>query len=156
MLGHTWEDPEINQIWAVNQANQNDWPRETWKKYPIKVNSNCHEGVTQRLSLSLSPPVCLSTRTELVLFLLVNTLLASLLMVFVAILFRKVRGPGPLSLTTGALPPRPSPVSGWERKPRSKPLRAETTGDQTHTSTENQPTASPFWLPTHSSTAVLA
>ena len=37
MCVHTREDPEISQIWAVNQANQNDWPRETWKKCPIKV-----------------------------------------------------------------------------------------------------------------------
>ena len=34
---HTWEDPEIYQIWTVSQANQNDWPKETWNKYPIKV-----------------------------------------------------------------------------------------------------------------------
>ena len=25
------------QIWTVNQANKNDWPKETWKKCPIKV-----------------------------------------------------------------------------------------------------------------------
>ena len=31
------EDPEISQIKAVNPANQNDWPRETQKKCPIKV-----------------------------------------------------------------------------------------------------------------------
>ena len=37
MHAHTWEDPEIYQIWTVNQANQNDWPKKTWKKYPIKV-----------------------------------------------------------------------------------------------------------------------
>ena len=36
-LGHTWEDPEIYQIWAVNQTNQNDWPKEIQKKCPIKV-----------------------------------------------------------------------------------------------------------------------
>ena len=34
---HIWEDPEINQIGTVNQANQNDWPKDIWKKQPIKV-----------------------------------------------------------------------------------------------------------------------
>ena len=34
---HTWEDPEIYQIQTVSQANQNDWSKETWNKYPIKV-----------------------------------------------------------------------------------------------------------------------
>ena len=43
---------------------------------PHKCDSNYHEGAT----LSLSPPVCLSTRTVLF-FLLINTLLASLLSV---------------------------------------------------------------------------
>ena len=33
----TWEEPEIYEIWTVNQENQKDWPKETWKKYPIKV-----------------------------------------------------------------------------------------------------------------------
>ena len=36
-LGHAREDPEIYQIWAVNQTNQNDWPKESRKKCPIKV-----------------------------------------------------------------------------------------------------------------------
>ena len=43
---------------------------------------------------------CLCTHTVLF-FLFVNTLLASLLSVFVEILFCKAKGPGPLSLTTG-------------------------------------------------------
>ena len=25
MYLHTWKDPEMYQIWALNQANQNDW-----------------------------------------------------------------------------------------------------------------------------------
>ena len=33
------EDPEIHQIWTVNQANQNDWPKETQKKCLIQVIS---------------------------------------------------------------------------------------------------------------------
>ena len=37
MRVHKWEDPEIHQIWTVNQANQNNWPNETQKKCPIKV-----------------------------------------------------------------------------------------------------------------------
>ena len=34
---HTWEDPEIQQIWTVNQANKNDWSKETGKKCLIEV-----------------------------------------------------------------------------------------------------------------------
>ena len=34
---HTKEDVEIYQICTVNQSNKNDWPKETWKKCPIKV-----------------------------------------------------------------------------------------------------------------------
>ena len=26
MCKHTWENPEINQIWTQNQAKQDDWP----------------------------------------------------------------------------------------------------------------------------------
>ena len=37
MPAHTWEDPEIYQVWTENQAKQNYWPKETQKKYPIKV-----------------------------------------------------------------------------------------------------------------------
>ena len=70
---HTGEDPEIYQIQTQNQAKQDDWPKETWKKCPIKVIQT-----TTRARLSLSPPVCLSTHTVLF-FLLINTLLASLL-----------------------------------------------------------------------------
>ena len=31
-----WKDPETDQVWTVNQANQNDWPQETRKKGPVK------------------------------------------------------------------------------------------------------------------------
>ena len=34
---HTGEDPEINQIRILNQAKQDDCPKETRKKCPIKV-----------------------------------------------------------------------------------------------------------------------
>ena len=37
MSGHIREDPEISQIWTVNQVNQHDWPKATGKKYPIKL-----------------------------------------------------------------------------------------------------------------------
>ena len=59
-------------------------------------------------------------------------LLASLLSVFVEILFCKSKGPGPLSLTTGLVARiwffyccDPTPTSGWEPKPGSKPLQPE-------------------------------
>ena len=65
------------------------------EEMPHISDSNCHEGTTQGLSLSLH--MCLSTHT--ILFFSINTLLASLLSIFVEILFCKVKGPGPLSLT---------------------------------------------------------
>ena len=74
---HTWEDPEINHIWTQNQAKQDDWPKETRKKCPIKVIPATTRG---RLCHSLSPPMCLSTGTVLF-FLLIKPLLASLLSV---------------------------------------------------------------------------
>ena len=37
---HVWEDPEINQIQTQNQAEQGDWPKETWKKCPVKVTES--------------------------------------------------------------------------------------------------------------------
>ena len=33
----TGEDPEINQIWTQDEAKQDDWPGETWKKCPMEV-----------------------------------------------------------------------------------------------------------------------
>ena len=47
---HTWEDPEIYQIWTVNQANQNDWSKEN-ERNAHKYDSNCHKVMTQQLSL---------------------------------------------------------------------------------------------------------
>lgn len=32
---YTHKDPEIHQIGTMNEANQNDWPRENGKKYLI-------------------------------------------------------------------------------------------------------------------------
>ena len=102
MLIHIWEEPEIYQIWTVNQAYQNDWPKETWKKYPIKI---IQTAIRMLLSNSLLEPACVSIHTYCILFfLLINTLLASLISIFVEILFCKAKGPGPLSLTTGLVP----------------------------------------------------
>ena len=64
-----------------------------------KSNSDCHEGAAQRLSLR--PLVSVHTSYCTLFFLLINTSVASLLSVFVEILFRKAKGPGPLSLTIG-------------------------------------------------------
>ena len=90
---HTWEDPEIYQIWTVNQANQNDWLKETQKKHPIKVIQTA-----SRVRLRDSPLVPhVSIHTHCALFLLMNTLLALLLSVFVGILFHKAVGQGVLS-----------------------------------------------------------
>ena len=37
MHANTWGDLEIHQMWTVNQGDQNDWPKETQKKCPMKV-----------------------------------------------------------------------------------------------------------------------
>ena len=55
---HTGKNLEIYQKWTLNQANQNDWTNETWKKCPMKVIQ-----ATLRVLLSLIPPVCLSICT---------------------------------------------------------------------------------------------
>ena len=63
-----------------------------------KRNSNCRKGTTQGLSLQ----VCLCVDTYILyFFFLINTLFASTHSVFVKILFRKAKGPGPLSLAAG-------------------------------------------------------
>ena len=36
MCLHPWKDPEINQIQTQNQGKQDEWPKETQEKYPIK------------------------------------------------------------------------------------------------------------------------
>ena len=57
---HMWYDPEIDQIWILNQVNQNDWPKETWKKCLIKVLQ-----ATKREQLSNTESMYLSTHTVL-------------------------------------------------------------------------------------------
>ena len=119
-------------IQTVSQANQNDWPKETWNKYPIKVIQTAMR-VQLWLSLFLSTPVAYCTFSPLI-----NTLLASLLSVFVEILFCKAEGPGPLSLTTGqvarnlGLNHGPTSISGPEPKPCFKPLQIKATWDQVY------------------------
>ena len=129
MCVHTREDPEISQIWAVNQANQNDWPRETRKKCPIKVIQTA----TGCPSVTLSQPGHVSVHTYSTLFPL-STLLASLFLFFVGILFCKAEKPGPLSPTTGLVGRiwrshrwDPASISSWEPKPHFKLLQAEAT-----------------------------
>ena len=94
MHGHTWEDPERYKTWTVNQANQNDWPKETQKKW----NSNFNEGTTQEVSLQISPwayPHMLYS------FPLNKYFTCFITFQFWGILFCKAKGPGSLSLTTG-------------------------------------------------------
>ena len=43
-------------MWTVNQETQNDWPKETQKKYPIKVTQTA-TNVGLRDSPSESAPV---------------------------------------------------------------------------------------------------
>lgn len=61
MCVHSWEDPDVYQIWNVYQGNKNDWTKETRKKYPHKTNSNCHGGTTQRHSLPESARMFIHT-----------------------------------------------------------------------------------------------
>ena len=95
MHAHIWENPEIYQIWTLTQANQNDRPKKNqsgapqkWFKLPQGQDSG---------TFSLSSPLCLSTHMNF--FHLVNTLLGSLLSIFVEKIFYKAEKPGPLSLT---------------------------------------------------------
>ena len=126
-LGCTWQDPEIrtlNQIWTLNQANQNEWPKETLKKRPIKV-IQLSQGRNLR-TRPLSLPLCLSTCTVLFSsnkYLVVFTTLH----LFMGILFCKAEGSGPLLVNTGLVARiwccrghNPASFSGW----------AETTPDQ--------------------------
>ena len=71
-------------------------------RIPHESSSNSHQGMTQLLSLPLSESAHVSIHMYCVLFLpLINTSPASLLSIFMEILFCKAEGPGPLSLATG-------------------------------------------------------
>ena len=108
------------ELWT--RQIRNDWPKETQKKYPIKVIQ------TTRSSETLSPWVCLCVYSHVLYsFFPLNTLLASLLSVFVRILSCQAKGPGPLSLTTGLVARiscchhcEPASISGWEPKPQDQ------------------------------------
>ena len=110
MSVHTWEYPERYLIWILNQANQKDWPNKTQKKFPIKITQ------TTRVRLSDSLWVCLF-------LLLINTVLVSLLSVFVGIRFLQSKRARALSLTTGVMVRicshchNMTSVSGLELKP---------------------------------------
>ena len=95
----TWEDPEIYQIWTVNQANQNDWLKETQKRCPIKA---IQTSMRVRLSHSVSPWVCLCVQPH-VLYIFPLSKYSTCFVTFplCEILFCKAEGPGVLSLTTG-------------------------------------------------------
>ena len=84
---HTWEDPEMYQIWTQNQTKQDDWSKETQKKCPIKMIQTT---IRARLSLWWLPflltQVCIHMDSS---FLLINTLLVSLLSAFVGTHFCK-------------------------------------------------------------------
>ena len=58
---HIQENPEMHQIRPVNQANQNDPPKETRKKCPNLVSQTARR-LRLSDSLSLSRLECLSTR----------------------------------------------------------------------------------------------
>ena len=79
-----WEDLERYQIWTGNQANQNDWPKQTQKKYSIKV-----------VQAATSVPV----HTYSTLFLLINALFHYFPSSW-KFFFCRAEGPEPLSLTT--------------------------------------------------------
>ena len=91
MHAHTWKDPEIYQIWIVNQANQKNWPKDNQKKCPIKV---IQIATRVRLRDSPSESACVSIHTYCTLFPLNKHLLhyfPSLWKLFSA----KLKGQGP-------------------------------------------------------------
>ena len=92
---HTKEGVEIYQICTVNQANKNDWPKETWKKCPIKV---IQTAMRVKLRDFPSESACVSIPCT-ILFPLKYTL-CSLIFIFLEMIFYKAEKPGPLSLTT--------------------------------------------------------
>ena len=134
MCTHTWENLEIYQIQTLNQANQNDWSKETQKKCPIKVIQTA-----TRAWLSLWARLCVYPHVLYFFFLLINTLLVSLLSVFVGIPFLQSHRARALSLTTGLLATTQcshcrdlTSITGREPKQCYKPLQAEATRDHSY------------------------
>ena len=125
--------------------------RKARRKAP-QNNSNGHEHMTEPLSLSEPASVSIHIYCTLF-FLLINTLLASLLSVFVGILFSIPEGPRPLSLTTGLVARiwsfhrcDAASISGWEPKLHFRPLQAKATRDQTQGREPHRPLKMSFWL----------
>lgn len=92
----------MGEFWDITPNMDFEPGKSKWlakgklKELTHKSNSNCREGVIQSLSLSLSERTreSLSTRS-IFLFLLINTLLVSLLFIFMGIFFCRAEGPGP-------------------------------------------------------------
>ena len=114
---HTGKNLEIYQKWTLNQANQNDWTNETWKKCPMKVIQ-----ATMRVLLSLIPPVCLSICT---LFPPNKHFTCFITCLLCGNYFLQSWEARVLSLRTAS-------ISGREPKPLFKLLQAEVTRDHSH------------------------
>ena len=126
-LGGSWDIPNTDS----EQGKARWLAKGSLEELPHKSDLSYHEGAT----LSLSPPVCLSTRNLFP----PNKHFASLLSVFVGIHFCKAKGPGPCqwSLVTGLLARIQLShchglMSSSGREPKScfKPLLAEALRDQ--------------------------
>ena len=87
-MGDSWGKPNTDSEPVKSKWLAKGNPEEM----PHKSNSNCHEGATQRLSLQV-----LSGVYPHVLYFspLINTLLVSLLSIFVGIILCKAEEPGP-------------------------------------------------------------
>ena len=94
-MGESWDisnmDCEPGKSTRLAKGNPEEMPH--------KSNWNCHNGTTQGLLLWVCP--CVYPHGLYCFFLLINTLLVSLLSIFVEILFCKTKETGPLSLTNG-------------------------------------------------------
>ena len=71
---HTWEDPEKYQIQTQKQGKQDDWSKEIWKKWLIKVTANYHEGATFKSANTLSPRNSISGYLSLKIYIHENVL----------------------------------------------------------------------------------
>lgn len=115
---HRLKDHRDYQIWIVNQANQNSWPR---KAMPHISDFKCSNGSTQGLS---SESARRSFHTCLTLPLNKTTFTLHPTSIFGKSFLQSRRGQGPC-LTTGLIariwwPPsatNSASVSGWEPKP---------------------------------------
>ena len=137
MRVHTWEDPEIYQIWTVNQANQNDWSKETWKKYPIRV---IQTATRVRLSDSLPIWVLLCDCPHVLYFSLLNKCFTCSIAFHLCgnsfLQSQRIRAYitdhwSSCEDLVFSLP-QPSPISGGEPKTHFKTLQAKATGDHHH------------------------